>query len=531
MDKERKALIFDILIINILGSISFFLFEPLKDYLSNMDDYWFEFREYLGWIFLATGIAFFMLSLVLIILGMIWTKIVNILVRLEFYLILGLYIQSNFVPNTNGALDGTPIDWSNINVDMIVSDILWVMLILAVILVFRKVDIKKQRKVYVFTGIAILLIEVVTITSLIIMNSPVSGRNEDYFMSDCEEMNFSNEENVIVLVVDCFDSTYFKEALSDELMSELEGFTYYPDTTSMYGHTLCSLAQVLTGEPFINQSSYDDYEKDAFENSPLFDRLNKDKWNYGLYSDYEFPKVKSLKTSVNLIDSSYQISSIKSFYKIIYRIVGYSVAPYHLKEMFWFYPQLSDIKDSPLDGKYNVYTTNNEMFYEKLGTISSTKDEPVFRFFHIEGMHTPYMTDENVKTCEDEVSFEQNREACYRIIQRFIEQLKSQNLYDNSALIIMADHGGLDRVAGLKQNPLFMIKGFEEKHDFQTSDRKITFENIMTIYNNLMDKKCGSEIAGNENDAPRIFYEYGYDTMDQMKEYYIKGKAWEVPFE
>lgn len=528
MDIKKRSLFINILAVNGIGCLTFFIFEPLKNYLCNRKDYWFDFGEFVGLTSGAAGVAFLAISAFLILLSLLMPKAVHILVQLDFFLIVGLYIQSNLIPSTIGPLDGTSIDWTKINPDMVCSDILWILIIACTIVVLVKMKKDKQTKLSVGVSLGLFLLETVTVVSLFISDSPFDDTNKKFFMSDCEEMELSEDENLLIFVVDCFDSSYFREALTEDFESELEGFTYYPDTTSMYGHTLCSLSQILTGIPFVNQSSYEDYETEAFERSPLLEKLREKKWDYGLYSEYEFPMTESLSDSVNLIDSSYKISSVKSFYEIVYRIVGYSIAPYHLKSFLWFYPQLNDIKYSKTDEQYKVYTTNNEKFYDAIDLMSVTKSESVFRFFHIEGMHTPYMTDENVVTQEKEVSFEQNREACFKIIGKFIEQLKAKGVYDNTAIIIMADHGGLDRLEGLKQNPLFMVKGYNEKHKFEISDRQFSYENIMEVYDNILNGKIGSEIIPEALKKTRTFYAYSFDYMDQMTEYEIDGKAWEA---
>lgn len=122
-----------------LGSISFMLFEPLKDYLSNLDDYWFSFWDYISLILASTAALWIVGVVFFVIIGFINTKAANYVTVVGFFLIIGLYVQGNFIPNTTGALDGSAIDWTKVNIGMILSDILWIALIVVCVFVLRKV--------------------------------------------------------------------------------------------------------------------------------------------------------------------------------------------------------------------------------------------------------------------------------------------------------------------------------------------------------------------------------------------------------
>lgn len=376
-----------------------------------------------------------------------------------------------------------------------------------------------------------ILLEAVTAVSLMVSNPDFAHKSASYYESDDHEFELSDDKNFIILLLDCFDATYYQEAVSDELTAKLDGFTFYPDTMSMYGHTTCSISQMLSGAPFTNQTPYREYEEKEFEAGPLLKRLNSEDWNIGLYSEYVFPRVDALDNTDNLKIYESKITSKSKFYKTIYRVVGYNIVPYHFKQLLWFYPNLVDMKDSPVDMKYSAYLGENERFYVGMDDFKICNSTPTFKFYHVDGMHTPYMTDADVSQQEEETSFEEAREANYKIIDKFIDELKQMGVYDNTAIMIAADHGGMDNLNGYKQNPLFMVKGFNENHEYKVSDTALSYVDLPKIYDAMLDGKTGEDVmafsSDYENDRERLFYVYGFDYMDQMEEYGTRGKAWE----
>ncbi|MCQ2081342.1 MAG: sulfatase-like hydrolase/transferase [Lachnospiraceae bacterium] len=510
-----------------LFCVSFLLFEPIKTYLCNLSDYWFEFGEYAKLVALATLVIFIFSLFVLSVICLLFPVLAKLVPAYMFIIIIGLYIQGNFVPNTFGSLDGSSIDWMEFNSGMIWSVLLWLIIIVVIVLVTKGKAWEKVERIICIVSPLIILLEIVTVISLMVSNPKFSGENQEYFISSNEEMEFSSDENFIILVMDCFDSTYFGENLPSNVKETLEGFTYYPDTASMYGHTECSLAEIITGIPFINETSFEEYETNAFDDSYLLNRLVKDDWNIGIYADYAFHENNVLDKSVNLKNLVPKINSKRKFYSNVYRIVAYNIVPYHFKQFLWFYPQLNELKGVSADEEYEQYSFNNEMFYGDIDDIKVADDNPRFRFYHIEGMHTPYMTTKDVHDSDVEVSYDEILQANYEIIVKFLNNLKINGVYDNSSIIIMSDHGGYDRVEGLKQNPMFLYKGIDSHHQFDISKKKFSYEKINEIYKGIFEGLNIDDIIAENEGARRLFYFYIYDTMNEMTEYEIDGNAWD----
>lgn len=532
---NNKNYIF-VVISSLFLSITFFLFEPVKNYLANSEEYWFTLNRALPYYVIFTIIGFVGCCLVYLLVSCFSVQAANKLCELICLLTIGLYIQSNVLPNTIGVLNGHPVDWTEINVDRVSSDMLWTIVIaLAVIVLWGPCKKKSLHLLFKTLSTCFLLLEA-SICIVLLIKAPSINSKYEYAITDIEECNLSNEENFIIFISDAFDASYMKGQTEDSRAKDLfEDFTYYSNVTSMYGHTDLSIPQIITGCQYKNERSYKDYLIDAYSNSPVLNRLVNNNWNVGLYFEGHLPKCDFLTNIVNVSDIECDFSSRKHFILSTYKLVAYMVSPYNLKRFFWFEPDFSYLKDTRSDD-FNLFLYLNGPFYEDEEKIDFTNNQPVFRLYHTRGMHLPMHTTSNVVEQYESVTMEECREANYKIFERMIEALKEEGVYDNSVVIIMADHGtSSDETGEWQQNPVLLIKGKNEHHLYAECDIPFSYEDLQIVYFNLLDGKNsldafdGIDISGEKQ---RKFYRYMYghetlgsETFPEITEYITNGHA------
>ena len=102
-------------------------------------------------------------------------------------------------------------------------------------------------------------------------------------------------------------------------------------------------------------------------------------------------------------------------------------------------------------------------------------------------------------------------------------------MYDNSAIIVMADHGYSNIIGDYheQQNPIFFVKGMEESHDFSVSEAPISYEDLQEAYVRLLNGDGSDHIfdwkEGDQRERRFLFYEGGEE--DHMIEYMQPGHA------
>ena len=152
-------------------------------------------------------------------------------------------------------------------------------------------------------------------------------------------------------------------------------------------------------------------------------------------------------------------------------------------------------------------------------------------FIHITGAHTPFRLDRYVEESE-EADYTSSVEASFTILLRYLDVLREAGFYDNSAIVLLADHGTNDSPeidtadpTG-RQNPILFIKGIGEEHGYEESDAPISFDDLQDAYLALLDGKGGKDVFPIEEDAVRQRRYLSYTLYDYtLTEYSQEGDA------
>ena len=132
----------------------------------------------------------------------------------------------------------------------------------------------------------------------------------------------------------------------------------------------------------------------------------------------------------------------------------------------------------------------------------------------------------------DSGTYRQNTEAALTLAAMYIDELKKSGTFDNTALIIMADHGYNGDYTHedqfMRQAALFMAKGRGENHDtMQVSQAPVSYEDLPQAYERLMDGEQSDAIFDwKEGDGRnRRFLYYSFGNEYYMVEYLQTGHA------
>ena len=102
-------------------------------------------------------------------------------------------------------------------------------------------------------------------------------------------------------------------------------------------------------------------------------------------------------------------------------------------------------------------------------------------------------------------------------------------MYNNSAIVVLADHGyAYDEVIG-RQNPILYVKGIDEHHELQVSDKRVSSLDFNEAFIKLLDGNSSMELFQDiEENRERNFIWYAYTQENKMVEYVQKGNAWNL---
>ena len=521
----------------ILFAFSILIFAPFEIYLSNKEYFFFDGTEMIMFSLLFSGVVIILAILISLLAGLINSKLGSAVNAIIWILSIAMYIQGNFIIADYGIMDGTQVDWSMYKKEGVLSVTVFAVILIIGVILFLRLNKKALGKVIRMTSVCIILIQMLTLATLMITNGGLR-RPFEYVSTTNDEYNLSSDENFFILMLDTFDSNAMDEILKDENADDyrniLRDFTYYPDTLADYSYTDLAFPAILSGIRYVNDETYGSYLRRAYEESPLLNRLQDDGWYCGIYTTSLFADDENSLKIDNCMKIRRTVSSHRRLAGFMYRLVGYRYLIQPLKKYCWFYPDdmKSELTDTGIDG-VETFNFNNFMFYDGIDEMHTDMNDKSFHWYHLDGTHppfdlTPSFTDSNANNWDENGIYDEAR-AMMVLIDKFDNKLRELGIYDNSTIIIMADHGYLQK----RQSPVFMIKGRGEQHDFEImQDVQLSYTDMQEIFDNVLaGKKTAQEIVNiPKGDRNRIYRYYkwnvdlGYDSYARdLTEYSVYG--------
>ncbi len=195
------------------------------------------------------------------------------------------YIQGNILVWDYGLMDGHAIIWNDYLIIGIVEIIIWVSII--------GISQIKHQKLYKFIALAsafIFLIQIVGLIALVYLAPPEPQWKSYFYVDGGSSFNVSDSNNVIIIVLDTFQSDVFQEIIdsNSEYAIMFDGFTYYRNTLGGFPTTIGSVPMILTGTYYNNSAPFQTYIKNTYLTSSLPKTLKDNGYKVDIYEDNHF---------------------------------------------------------------------------------------------------------------------------------------------------------------------------------------------------------------------------------------------------
>lgn len=532
MKKYLKDMI-PAIILSFITGFMLYIYEPILTYSSNIDDIWFDFQLMMPNILLYSAImiiGLYMLFTIVYLIDKFFLKkelIYKIVLILSWLIFMSTYIQGNYLIARLPILDGTTIEWGNFRKENVASIGIVIVLVVLEIIALKKMKYKKTVKINTYISLAVFIMLLASFVS--ILSTPGLFKEKTIATATNDNIEtVSSDKNFFIFLADAVESKSFNEILkeSTEYNELLQDFTYFEDAAGGYAVTKDSIPLILTGKWSKNEKEFSEFYNESFEESKLFDGLEKKHYNMNLYEPELFFNRKNAKRFANVTINCDKVDKV-SFFKQLTKYILFKYLPYQLKRYAKI--ETADFKLCRISNEESSYyewddDINYNIFKNKKLVIDENKQ---FKFYHIEGGHVPYNYDENLnKIPEEEGTYAMKLKATIKIISEFINSLKQNGVYDNSVIIIMADHG-IGRTKN-RANPMLYIKGINEHHEMEVSQAPLSYGDLIDAYEELLEGKKSNELFNNlDENRTRLYIENFWKDDDHMVEYIIKGKAWD----
>lgn len=508
-----------------LLSLTLLFFGPMIIYYTNIHEM----------PFLLSSIGYYILAIVILV-----GSIISIILwrlsgpahtkasSLIFALGLLFWIQGNILVWDYGVLDGHEIVFKNYFWYGAIDLLVWISIIIAAF--------KYSNYIYQYIAVLCSLLIIVQATGLMALES--SSPDETQYKNLTSTPNndkmfeFSTSENVVILILDTFQSNKFQEIIDDdpEYRNMFDGFTYYRNNVGGFPSTYLSVMYILSGKLYNNSITIGQFLDNTSLNSSLPSLLNRNGFETGLNS--KMGRINGHSEIYDIINTNYSVShdgnipQICSLYKItFFRFVPQPIKPYFVYKSI----DLNEEDELPDMGVY----------YKFKSAVSATSPDRTFKLFHLRGPHPGNYMNENLEY-DESATYKSTAKGSLKIAHALLEALKLNGVYNNSMIFIIGDHGtgsGSDVVSG--GIPLMLAKPFNSTGPLKSSDSPVSLGDIpKTVADELkIDNDFpGLSIFSAQENSTRIRTYYSYfwvheywqsDYLPPLKEYNVSGFSWD----
>jgi hypothetical protein len=553
--KKIDARAGDVFLVSLFFSSTLFLLGPAHVYYYNYLEFKYTLDELLLTLSVMTCIAAVAVSgPVLLFINKSssnFRRTVSVLFAISFL----LWLQGNVLLWDYGLLDGADIAWSEMHMYGVVDAGIWALL-LGVALIRPSLPYRAARM-----G-SVLFIVIQTVSLMILSSGTPEPSWVKYTEDKSSKFSFSAGKNVVLLVLDTFQTDIFREVVAEDRYYRdlFEGFTYFPDAAGGYPTTIASVPLMMTGRYFDNSVPLQKFIKEAYLSNSVPRVLKERGFHVNL------PLKRTIycdeKIASNFIEEKDYLSLKLRPVASLMDLMLFRHLPHYLKKHAVFDNKSNKpllIRKTFLNGALGETGKPGEEREEHVDVRfiedmrSRARIEPLestFKYYRLNGLHGPFRLNEQLRyeeLPEDFSGIKSLAKAELKITGMFLDTLKDLGIYDNTMVLVVADHGSFtveapgwlakNNMAYL--NPLVLVKPFDSGGGLEVSDAPVSLADIpRTIFDGLgleIDAPGVSMLKGDgASKRRRRHYSYLLDWRDkqdkgylpEMREYYIEGHSW-----
>ena len=509
------------------------VYGPLELYFTNREDFWFAPNVIVPEVLFLFAAALLLCILLLAAADRWAPKLYTLLTGCFVWGTLVCYLHSNFLSGWLPSMNGSAVDWNAYPAQRALSAAVCVAAALFVGFLGWK---KWLQNAAFFGGGALTLMLAITVVTLGLGSSSLQGSY--YFSTNKELQDYSSDKNFLMFVVDTVDGDVFEQLVNEtpEYQEALRDFTYYSNTMSGYAYTELSMSQFLTGQWYEGDVPFETYCTKALNESPFLADLQNRDYRMGFYFGYNFfDKNSGPDRFVNLSLRTSEITTHPAFWRVILRMSCVKNAPFDFKRLGYGLPEKLNglIQKGPVDFE-NRFESDNAAFWNYCQTtpVTTTGSDKVFKYIHLDGAHPAFLYGPHLEKVAgtEQATYPNSVGSCLYVIENYLNMLRENDCYDNTAILILSDHGyGENGTDEGRQHSILLAKGFGEHHDYAVNEAPVSFGEMQSICDVLLDGGMSDEIstyrAGDSRERRYMLSSIISTKNNQFTEYMQTGYA------
>lgn len=463
--------------------LTLFLFSPARISIGNFMEFSYPFHESMLF-FLAVSLVLIMIVLASALLLSRNPKACRLIVSMLAVSAFLMWFQGNIFLWQYGVLNGEDIEWKALIHYGIIDSVFWA--------AFMAFSILKAD--FVFRIARLMSLALIAVQLLSVSQAWISMPKEQSFRQ--QESNadtlflFSEHVNVIILVLDTFQSDIFQDIIQEDadLKASFSGFTYFRNALAGSDGTSVSVPNMLTAKNYDNSVPYLHFVRNSFLDNSLPKTLKGYGFSLDMYPIFKY----SVYTDFSGIPSSRKkLMDWGSFFKeqaFVADLALFRSFPHFMKELIynhqrWFisglvkqYQDKLNAHGIPTDGeresseayrlKYSREYENTRKLAGKfwdatfinkmIPSSGTTESTDTFKFYHLNGIHPALIMNEDLEyevMNPTRAGMKRQGTGILKIAAIFLERLKQMRVLDNSLIFIVGDHGSGLSDASIRVSP------------------------------------------------------------------------------
>lgn len=465
-----------------LFSCSLALFGPAQIFLTNSLEFQSDFFHLLPYLGIVTFCVFLVLALVLYLLPerfRLHERGVAIVLALGIL----LWLQGNILVWQYGALSGHEIDWGSKALNGLIDTPLWIVgLLLAA---WRPGWLYRRVKV---TSLLLLAIQLLS-TSIAVIRQPETPSFKKFQIDHTVDFDFSSRRNIIVLVLDSFQSDVFQEIINhDPAFGDIfDDFTYFRNTTGGFPSTYGAIPFLLTGQYYANREPIQQFIAQAYRSpSSVPYQLTQHGWQVNLVPAVQNTIFYDAAVFANIKKRRPQSRDTRLAW--LYDLTLFRYLPHHLKRQIyndghwrlsrWIQKDaLSNLlneeepkrnpkaalrarqrirRSSPhisarthrrgaqLVRKSLQVNSDSRFVSSFLMQSAVVTEKNVFKFYHWRGPHEPIQMNADFEPVDlplNRANLADMARGELKLVRLFLDGLRELGVYEGALIFILGDHG------------------------------------------------------------------------------------------
>ena len=429
-----------------------FVFTPFTLYVGNLDEFSMPIWPMLALFGIPALALIGSLMIIGIVLGEASYRRYTVLVATVGLL---LWLQGNALVWEYGLLDGQNIDWTQGAWRGWVDLGIWIVAILAAMVFYRAAE-----RPILHAAVAVFGLQLLVLAYSGFQNADgLLAKSQVTHSADAlqEIQRFSSTQNVLHIILDGFQADVFNEIISDDVIgphyqSALQGFTFFKDNIGAFPTTYMAVPAFMSGEIYRNHIPKKAFLQSvlggksiintAFEAGYELDLVSEEYW-IGKYiaakhtNSYLIPTTQRATAQARVLDEAAKLLDLTLF-----RLGPHFLKKYIHNDQVW-------IVQPAIFGSNNLpfwYFEHTAFLNGLTENMSADRAAPVYKLIHVMNTHWPMVVDGN---CEyvggslprNRVTVTTQSRCSLDVIIRLLDKMKQLGIYENSLIVLMADHG------------------------------------------------------------------------------------------